>query len=89
MPMPPSGLPLDTSLDAYRIHIASLRQMGPSQRLQQMLELSDFVRATVESGIRHRHPEYTPEQVRLATHQHLLGPHLFGVAYPGAEWLKP
>ncbi len=44
-------------------------------------ELSDNLRAITEAGIRHRHPEYDEEQVRLALIRAVLGDKLFGRFY--------
>ncbi|MEX0630705.1 MAG: hypothetical protein WEE67_06310 [Chloroflexota bacterium] len=56
--------PRDTSPEALAVQREVFRRMTPSQRLHAALEMSDAARAVTESGIRLRHPEYTPEQVR-------------------------
>lgn len=57
---------LDTSLDAAAVQEAAYRQMGGAGRLKIALDLSNFVHALAEAGIRKRHPEYTSEQVTAA-----------------------
>ena len=44
-------------------------------------ELSDNLRAITEAGIRHRHPDYDEEQVRLALIRTMLGDELFNRFY--------
>jgi hypothetical protein len=39
----------------------------------------------MEEGIRHRHPEYSDEEVRLASIRARLGDELFLKAYPNAR----
>jgi len=39
----------------------------------------------VEAGVRNRHPEYTPEQVRVARNRIWWGDDLFRQVYPGVE----
>jgi hypothetical protein len=40
-----------------------LKKIGPEGRLDMMFELSNNLRETVKAGIRHHHPDYTPQQV--------------------------
>jgi hypothetical protein len=51
-------------------------------------ELNEQMLAWVAAGIRMRHPEYTDEQVRLATIRLRLGDAWFRVGFPGIE-IKP
>lgn len=57
---------LDTTPDAAAVQEAAYRQMGAAGRLKIALDLSNFVHALAEIGIRKRHPEYTAEQVTAA-----------------------
>ncbi len=57
-------LPRDTTPEAARHYYATLRKLSPSQRLKMAFELSDAVRETLIAGIRHRHPDYSPRQIR-------------------------
>ena len=80
-----ASIPADTSLEAARVQYEIYARMPPARRLQLALEMSDFLRQTVEAGVRARHPDYTDEQVRLAAIRLRLGDDLFHQAYPGAE----
>jgi len=40
--------------------------MTPERRLALAAEMIDEIRAIAESGIRHRHPEYSDDEVREA-----------------------
>jgi hypothetical protein len=51
-------------------------------------ELNQQMISRVAAGIRMRHPEYTDEQVRLATIRVRLGDAWFRVGFPGVE-IKP
>lgn len=53
--------PLDTSIDAYRRHLDAYRSMRPGERLRLAAEMSAEVRALAESGIRRRHPDWSPD----------------------------
>jgi hypothetical protein len=75
----------DTSLEATRAYFAVLRRMTPDERVKQALELSDQMCAVLEAGVRHRHPEYDEQQVRLATIRLRLGTRLFREVHPGVE----
>lgn len=41
----------------HRLYIQILRRMSPEQRLRKAFELSEFTRALLRAGLRHRHPE--------------------------------
>lgn len=57
-------LPRDTTPEAARHRYAILGKLTPSQRLEMAFDLSDSLRETLLAGIRHRHPDYSPRQVR-------------------------
>lgn len=78
----PVPLPADTSLDAYRVQTEVVRRMTPAERLRIAFELGDGLRAWSAAGVRSRHPEYSDEQVRLATIRLQLGDQLFREAFP-------
>jgi len=75
----------DTSEQAAQIQVTTLRQMGLSGRAQMTFQLSDALRQISRAGIRHRHPEYTDQQVTLAYLRLILEPALFRQAFPGCE----
>jgi len=71
----------DTTLEAARIQFSVLRKIGNVERANMSIELSDGLRATIESGIRQRHPEYDDNMVRLAALRLAIGEKLFRQAY--------
>ena len=81
--------PLDTSLDAYRVQLEIFRKMSPEERLQRGSELSRFCRGLLADGVKHRHPNYTEDEVRLAVIRIELGNELFVKVYPHAEHIRP
>jgi len=50
-------VPRDTTLEAIRIQFSILRKIGIAGRANMAIELSDGLRATIESGVRQRHPD--------------------------------
>jgi hypothetical protein len=68
--------PRDTSADAQSRYIRALGEIGPERRLASAAALSDEVRALAEAGIRARHPEFGPAEIRSALADILLGPEL-------------
>jgi hypothetical protein len=78
-------IPVDTSPEAAQVQVEIFRRMVPSRRLQLALEMGDSLRALVAAGIQQRHPEYAPQQVRLALIRLTLGKELFQKAFPGKE----
>ncbi|MFA4836037.1 MAG: hypothetical protein WC749_08225 [Dehalococcoidia bacterium] len=79
----------DTLPEAERIQIQCLRRMGPGKRLETSLELCRLERKLLEAGIRHRHPEYSDEQVRLALIRIILPQELFDIVYPQGRDIRP
>ena len=49
------------------------------------LELSATARELVMAGVKDRHPDYNPEQIRLAVLRLLQGKQIFSLVYPGAD----
>jgi uncharacterized protein (DUF433 family) len=80
--------PFDTSPDARRHQFALWRGKGLAARARMTFEASDALRATLESGVRHRHPAYSDRQVRLAVARLMLGAELFAKAHPD-EAIEP
>ena len=79
--MRPTLLPADTSLDAAKVYYAVLRRLGPEGRASKLVEIHETLGEVCAAGVRHRHPDYTPEQVRLALIRLRLGRELFQRAY--------
>ncbi len=67
----------DTSREAARRHVKVLRRLGIKRRASMTFELSDVLRRVTEAGVRHRHPDYDDDMVRLALIRLWLGPELF------------
>jgi hypothetical protein len=80
-----TGIPRDTSREAFWVQCAALRRLGTAGRLRLAFDLTEQVWKTVTAGIRRRHPEYSEEQVRLAMIRLRLGDDLFRIGYPGEE----
>jgi hypothetical protein len=59
-------IPADTSPKAWRVQLDVFRRMSPLRRLEMALELSATARELVMARVKHRHPDYNPELIRLA-----------------------
>ncbi len=59
----------DTTAAATQAQVDALRRMTPEERVTLATRMSDDARALTESGIRQRHPDYSPGEV----HDALLG----------------
>ena len=75
----------DTSQAAESKQIETLRKMGLSGRVELTFQLCDNLRQITRSGIRHRHPEYTEQQVTQAYLRLILEPELFEQVFPNCE----
>lgn len=81
--------PADTSREAHEVQLAIYRRMSPEQKLQLAIRMSEEVREVAADGIRARHPEYGPDEVRFALWRMLHGDDLFRRAWPAAPLLDP
>ena len=63
----------DTSAAARRIQIEALRRLDGPTRLQMALRMSDDSRDITLAGIRHRHPDWTDDDVHRELLRLLLG----------------
>ena len=63
----------DTSTAAIQRQRKAFRLMTPEYRLALAAEMSDEIRALAEFGIRHRHPDFSDDEVREALVEILLG----------------
>ena len=68
--------PADTTRQARSIQLNILRRMPGPARVSMALEMSESVREVTRAGIRHRHPEWSEEQVHDELLVVLLGPNL-------------
>ena len=63
----------DASAAARRIQIEALRRLDGPTRLQMALRMSDDSRDITLAGIRHRHPDWTDDDVHRELLRLLLG----------------
>ena len=63
----------DTSSAARRVQVDALRRLDGPTRLQMALRMSDDSRDVTLAGIRHRHPDWTDDDVHLELLRLLLG----------------
>ena len=82
-------MPLDTTADANEMQLRVYQRLGGAARVAAAFRLTAFVRETAFAGIRHRHPDYTDEQVRYAWQRLSLGDTLFKEAFPERPRLEP
>ena len=78
-------IPYDTLDEAAMVQFEVLKKMGPAKRAELAVQLSNTLRQITEAGVRHRHPEYTDEQVTLAALRLSIGDELFKQAFPNCE----
>jgi hypothetical protein len=70
------GTMTDTRPAAERVHIQLLRQAPAWRKLQLLGELNAAARALALSGLRQRHPDASPEELRQRLAELWLGPEL-------------
>ena len=75
----------DTSREAAAKQLEVLRNLGPAGRLKLTMDLCDNLRNITKAGIRHRHPDYTEQQVTQAYLKLILDKTLFEEIFPGCE----
>ena len=71
----------DTSPEAQAVLIGLLRQAPAWRKVHMVAQLNQTVRTLALSGLRARHPEETPQQLRRRLADLLLGPDLAAQAY--------
>lgn len=82
------SIPADTTKDAQLKQLEVLRNLGPAGRLKLTMDLCENLRSITKAGIRHRHPNYTEQQVTQAYLRLILEPELFQEVFPNCE-IKP
>ena len=65
--------PADTTSNAWRRQIAIFRGLTGPERVAMAWNMSEAARELSAAGIRHRHPDWTAEQVRDALLEQLHG----------------
>ena len=73
--------PSDTSPDAERVQIELLRRTSPARKLELVGQLNETVRAFALAGLRLRHPDASPEELRRRLADLVLGPELAAKVY--------
>jgi len=63
----------DTQPDAESVQIEPLRQPPPWRKLQLLGQMIQTCRMLAPSGLRHRHPDETPEELLLRLAMLVLG----------------
>ena len=71
----------DTRPEAERVQIELLRQAPPWRKLHMVGQMNQTVRTLALSGLRQRHPQATPEELRRRLADLLLGPELAARVY--------
>ena len=65
--------PADTTAAAWAVQREIFRRMTGSERVAMAFEMSEAARSLTEAGIRHRHPDWTGEQIHDALLTRMLG----------------
>jgi len=71
----------DTRPEAEAVLINLLRQAPPWRKLHMVGQLNQTVRTLALSGLRQRHPQATPQELRRRLADLLLGSHLAAQVY--------
>jgi hypothetical protein len=79
----------DTSPEAEAIRSQRIRRMSASERLEEGARLCQTARAFMRAGIRHRHPEYTADEIEDALARMLWGDDLYRKARPDRPLRDP
>jgi hypothetical protein len=83
------GRPADTSAGAWQAQLDVLRRMDGPRRAAAAFRLTRLAREASRSGIRARHPDYGPEEVRRAFFRMLHGDSATRSVWPDRELLEP
>jgi len=81
-------LPSDTTIDALRKQFEILRRLDIKQRAEMVFELSDNLRQVVEAGVKHRHPDYDEQKIKLAVFRITYGKSLFQEVFGNTQTAK-
>lgn len=67
----------DTTPEARAVQYRVLREIGMAGRMAMTFELSDNMRAMVEAGMRHRHPNWDQQAVEREVLHLMIGDELY------------
>jgi hypothetical protein len=81
--------PADTTAEAWEAQLGLLRRMDGSHRASLAFRLTRLAREASRAGIRARHPEYGPDEVRRAFFRMLHGDSVTRRVWPERELLEP
>ena len=81
--------PADTSREAWDAQLALLRGMDGSRRAALAFRLTRLAREASRAGIRARHPDYGPDEVRRAFFRMLHGDSITRSVWPDRALLEP
>jgi hypothetical protein len=56
----------DTPRESRDRQLEAFRRMTPEQRSAEAAAMSDEIRAVAEAGLRHRHPDFSDDEIRAA-----------------------
>ncbi len=77
--------PSDTRPEAERLMIELMRRASPEKKLHMVGQLCEMVRTLALEGLRTRHPDASPEELRRRLADLLLGPELAKKVYGPME----
>lgn len=83
-----SAIRTDTTFEAACRQNEVLRRIGIAGRARMTFELGDNLRRIVEDGVRHRHPDWDEQAVRLGAIRITLGKRLFEEVFGEMEESK-
>jgi len=78
----PRPLTLDTSREVERLQIEGWRRMSPAEKARTVTSLTTAAIEMTKAGIRHRHPDESPEFHRMRLAEILLGTDLAHRVFP-------
>ena len=71
----------DTSPETERVLFAMLRDIPPWRKLEMVAQLNQTARDLALAGLRERHPQAAPEELRRRLADIILGPELAARVY--------
>jgi len=74
-------LPYDTQRKTAIRQFDILKNMDINARAEMTFQLSDNLRSIVEAGIHHRHPNYSPDEIKRAVLSLTVDKNLFSQAF--------